>query len=146
MRRALILTTLALLLMMPSGLAAPSFNQAVAEYNAGKFPQALSNFNTIKASYPNNPLLRYYIAMCHQQMGHISDAKAEYTFVTLHGDSNLVRLASIAINQLSGLGPKNSAVSVSASNRPPQQGPGAGGPSAPQASKVKKILEFYADW
>lgn len=144
MRRALILTTIAISLLTLPGQAAPNFNQAVAEFNAGKYPQALANFNTIKASYPNNALLRYYIAMCHQQMGRISDAKQEYTFVTLHGDANLVRLASIAINQLAGLGGRSTAVSAGPPSVPlPVK---AGGPTAPAASKVKKILEFYADW
>src|SRR5271163_4365483 len=62
-------------------LAAPSFQEAVAQYNSGKYAQAVSSLEVVKASYPNNALVHYYMALSQQAIGHLTQAKEEYQWV-----------------------------------------------------------------
>ncbi|PZM80260.1 MAG: hypothetical protein DKT66_13395 [Candidatus Melainabacteria bacterium] len=125
MKKHHVVGALALLLIavLPAVSAPASYGQAVADYNAGKYQQAASEFEAIKAQYPTNALTRYYLALCRQALGHLDKAKQEYDWVSQNGDANLKGLASQGLARLSG----NRTGSV-------------------QAGKVRKILEFYADW
>jgi len=95
--------------------------QAVADYNAGKYGQAATAFESLKKQYPNNALTHYYLALSRQAMGQMDKARVEYQWVSQYGDASLKGLAAQGLARLSG------------------------GRSA-QPGKVRKILEFYADW
>ncbi len=127
-------------------IAAPvSFQQAVADYTSGKYSQASSELETYKQAYPNNALVHYYLALCKQAMGQLEGAKAEYLWVTQYGDVRLKGMAQAGFDQLSKVRSSSSSrSSTTASSAPP---PTASSPTAVVASaKVKKIIEFYADW
>lgn len=138
----LLISTFAFL-SIPVTTAAPvSFQQAVADYNAGKYSQANAEFESYKQAYPSNAMVHYYLALCKQALGHLDGAKAEYQWVTQNGDARLKGMAQSGFDQLSKVrsSGSQSASAVSA----PSQGTA---PAAVVASaKVKKIFEFYADW
>lgn len=95
---------LAFLAVLPDVQSAPaSFQKATADYNAGHVSTALSEFESYKAAYPSNALVRYYIGLCHQQLGHASEAQAEFEWLTKYGDARLQGLAGAALRQLSVL-------------------------------------------
>jgi len=124
-------------------LAAPSFQDAAALYNAGKYPQALSMLQTIEASYPNNPWVHYYMALSHQAMGHIEKAKAEYQIVVNSRDPKLCGMAATGLSQLSGIKTSGSGSSAPA---PLASSSGGGGGQKLAMGKVKKVLDFWATW
>ncbi len=134
-----------LLIAAAPAMSAPAnlYAQAVADYNAGKYGQAATEFETIKAQYPNNALTHYYLALCRQALGHFDKARQEYEWVSQYGDASLKGLAAQGLSRMSGVKTSASGASSSssaasatqvASNRPPA------------GAKVRKILEFYADW
>jgi hypothetical protein len=86
---------------LPEVQCAPaSFQQAVADYNAGHISTALSEFQSYKVAYPTNALVRYYIGLCYQQLGHADEARAELSWVSSFGDARLQGLAGAALRQL----------------------------------------------
>lgn len=140
------LSAVALLAVLaaPDTAAAPvSFQQAVADYTAGKYSQANAEFESYKQAYPTNAMVHYYLALCKQALGHLDGAKAEYLWVTQNGDARLKGMAQAGYDQLSktrasgsgGGGAIAAASSSSASSAP-----------VVATAKVKKIIEFYADW
>lgn len=131
------------LAVQPPAHSAPSFKDAVAAYNAGKYAQALQDFSAFKASSPNNVLTRYYLALCHQALNHTSQAKEEYNFVLSYGDPTLKGYASKGLAQMSGL---RSQSSSQASSAVIKSGGGSVGQQAPAPTKVRKVIEFYTDW
>lgn len=141
MKKWLLLSAVMLCLAAQSaGLCAPSFKQAVADYNAGHYAQALSAFTAIKAASPNNALTRYYLALCNQAMNRKSEAKAEYQWVSTYGDPTLKSHAAKGLAQLGA---------TSASSGMPTQVSSGGGPvkaAAAVPTKVKKVLKFWAVW
>lgn len=142
MKRSLILATVFLLSALPAQ-SASTFKQAVELYNAGKYAQALQEFNTWKAKSPNNALTRYYLALCHQAMNHKTEARAEYQWVSSYGDPTLKGHAAKGLAQL---GAMSTSYSGASSAPVVASGGQTAAPAAPAPSKVKKILEFYADW
>src|SRR5271167_4926872 len=76
--------------VVPSVRCAPaSFHQATADYNAGRHAKALAEFEAYKTAYPSNALVRYYIALCHQELGHVDAARADFDWVSKNGDARL---------------------------------------------------------
>jgi uncharacterized membrane protein YgcG len=129
-------------------LAAPSFQEAAALYNAGKYPQALSMLQTIEPSFPNNPWVHYYMALSHQAMGHIEQAKAQYQIVVNSRDPKLCGQAATGLSQLSGVrtsGGGGSSASTAAASSGGGSGGGGGGQKLAMG-KVKKVLDFWAVW
>ena len=130
-------------------LAAPaSFQQATQDYAAGKYALALSEFEVFKAQYPSNIQIHYYEALCYQAMAKLDKARTEYEYVAKYDVGRLKGLAQTALGQLSRAhGGGGGGGDGSAS-------PGTPGPGGSQAiasastgeSKVRKVLEFYADW
>ncbi|MCC7530496.1 MAG: tetratricopeptide repeat protein [Candidatus Melainabacteria bacterium] len=135
----------ALLIAALPALSAPAnlYAQAVADYNAGKYGQAATAFETIKAQYPNNALTHYYLALCRQALGHFDKARQEYEWVSQHGDASLKGLAAQGMSRMSGVKTSASGSGSATHTASATQSP-AGRP--PAGAKVKKILEFYADW
>lgn len=115
---------------------ANGFQQAVLEYNQGHYTSALSEFQTFKRAYPNNALVRYYLALCHQALNHIDEAKAEYEWVGANAPADLAGKAKMGLSRLSGV---RTSVAFSGSS-------GAAASSGASQEKVRRILEFYADY
>lgn len=132
-----------LLIAVVPAMSAPNlYAQAVADYNAGKYGQAASEFETVKAQYPTNALTHYYLALCRQALGHFDKARQEYELASQYGDARLKGLASQGLSRMSGVrasGSSSSSMSTASAS------PAAGGRPVAGA-KVRKIYEFYADW
>jgi tetratricopeptide (TPR) repeat protein len=126
-------------------LAAPSFQEAVAQYNSGKFAQAVSTLEVVEASYPNNALVHYYMALSQQAIGHLEKAKAEYQWVISSRDPKLAPQATVGLSQLAGARTTGSGGgrTMIASAAP---APASGGGGGQKAGKVKKVLDFWATW
>ena len=147
MKRTFILALIApaFILFAPPADAA-NFPQAVKDYKAKNYPKALAELKECYRQYPHNTLVRYYLALTHQQMGHVGQAKAHYKWVADNGDQNFRARAEQGYNQLAGLrsanntAPPRSTSSASGGNAGQQQ------QQQVQKEKVKRILEFYADW
>lgn len=136
----------ALLMAALPATAAPGnlYSQAVADYNAGAYGKAAGEFEQLKAAYPNNALTRYYLALCRQALGHFEKAKEEYAWVSQYGDANLKGMAAQGMARMSGA---KTSVSYSGSGSTRSASTGSVANNRPPAgAKVKKILEFYADW
>jgi thiol-disulfide isomerase/thioredoxin len=145
LRSALVLATLASLLIGSATAAnsAPSFQQAVADYNAGKYSQALGEFKQFVAAYPTNAQSHYYIALCYQSMGNRAEARQEFTLTDRYGDGSLKGYAQSALKVLGAPG-TSSARSVASA---PVQPVRVGANSAPtQTASTSQVLEFYTDW
>jgi len=125
-------------------LASPNFNQAVADYNAGKYGQAAAQFEALKAAYPTNALTRYYLALCRQGLGHFDKAREEYQFVATNGDARLRAMAMQGMQKMTG------ARTSVASTAPSMGTASASNPSQslrnPNTAMVKKIYRFTAPW
>lgn len=119
-----------------------SFQQAVADYTAGKYNQAESELEGYKRAYPTNAMVHYYLALCKQAMGHLESAKAEYLWVSQNGDARLKGMAQAGFDQLSKVRSSNS----SAVAATPAAATTAPATTQIASAKVKKIIEFYADW
>jgi tetratricopeptide (TPR) repeat protein len=141
MKQGLILATLIFFCGQP-GHCAPTFKEAVSDYNAGKYALALQQFNAWKAKSPNNALTRYYLALCHQALNHKTEARAEYQWVSSYGDPTLKSHAAKGLAQLGVMSAGSGSSSAPAVTNPGQNAP----PVASGPSRVKRILEFYADW
>jgi len=130
----------------------PNYNSAVKEYNEGHYARALSQFESLKGSYPNNALVRYYAGLCYQATGKYTNAKSEFEYVATCSDARLSGMAKSGIAQLS----KVHASTGSPGSRSPvlfglsatNHGSSSSSSSSSSAgsSRVKKVLEFYADW
>jgi len=129
-------------------LAAPSFQEAVADYNAGQYAKALGKLEAVKASYPTNALVHYYMALCQQAVGHLAQAKVEYQWVIASRDPRLAPMATTGLSQLSGVrttGGGSSSSSGGGSSGSAPMASSSGGSGQSQA-KVAKIIEFWATW
>lgn len=130
----------AFLMFSGSAFAAPpSLKQAAINYKTGKYQDACNELKEIVRLKPNDMLAHYYLALSHQALGHISDAKLQYQWVISHGDAKFRGFAQTGLSQLGATSVSSSAQSLS----PTPTSPTPGQQSGP---KVAKILEFYADW
>lgn len=79
--------TIPLFLVLMTSLATPAeaadqaFHQAVQTFSAGKYSQALAQFQVVAQRYPSDPLTRYYMGLCYQQLNQVSQAQSMYTWV-----------------------------------------------------------------
>jgi tetratricopeptide (TPR) repeat protein len=123
--------------------AAPSvpFKQAVADYTAGKYNQAITEFKQYTVLYPTNAQSHYYLALCYQAMGDRLEAKEEYTQVTRYTNGALATYAQQALQAL------GSPTSGSRSSRATET---AAAPATPaqstSAGAVAQVFDFYTDW
>lgn len=87
-----------------------AYNKAVADYTSGKYAMAASEFESLKAAYPTNALIRYYLGLTRQALGHFDKARSEYQWVATNGDA---RLKAMALQGLKGMGGTKSYVASS---------------------------------
>jgi thiol-disulfide isomerase/thioredoxin len=117
------------------------YDQAVDEYNAGRYAKALSKFESCKAVEPNNLLVRYYEALCLQNLASFETAKAEYQWVAIHSNDRLRSMALSGLHQLSHRRAHADSMGGARSYA------AAVYPTVVQTkSKVSTVLDFYADW
>lgn len=134
-----------LLVLSYSASAAPSsFNQAVADYNNGKYRQAIDSLVQWRNMYPNNALVHYYLGLSYQASNQFELAKTEYQWVTQNGPGSLKANAQTALGQIGKLTAPHSGFAPSSPSLASASRPAANHPAS--ASKVRKILEFYTDW
>ncbi len=146
---AKVIATIAVLccVAMPVMAGNAAYDKAVADYTAGKYGQAATEFESLKATYPSNALTRYYLALTRQALGHYDKAKAEYQWVSTNGDA---RLRAMALQGMQRMSNTKSSVSSSSASIPF----GTSSPSSTAAAqsnshagaKVKTILKFTAPW
>ncbi len=140
--------------LLPGRAAAPSFQSAVADYNAGKYAIALNEFKQFEASYPKNGMSHYYLALCYQSLGDRTNARREFNLTDQYGDAKLKGYSQKALAFLGGSSGSESAGSGSTTS-------GAGGsPTFTPAqlvaagrangsvttAPVSEVMEFYTDW
>jgi hypothetical protein len=129
----------AFLMFAGSAFAAPpNLKQASINYKTGKYQEACNELKEIVRLQPTNMLAHYYLALSHQALGHMSDAKLQYQWVIAHGDAKFRSFAQTGLSQLGTANVSSSSQSLSPTATSPA--PASGKP------KVAKILEFYADW
>lgn len=139
--------TLAILSAPPVFAQAVSFAQATQDYAHGKYAQALSEFETYRTAYPSNIQVHYYEALCYQALGRLGKAREEYDYVAKNDTGRLKGLAQQALSQLAKAGGSSGSSSGSSSsslNSTPQLASAT--TSARSGDKVRKVIEFYADW
>jgi thiol-disulfide isomerase/thioredoxin len=150
-KRDIAIALAALILSISPAIGAPpSYQQAVADYNAGKFALAASKLQTLKAAYPSNALTRYYLGLSKQALGQINEARSEYQWVSVNGDEKLRALATQGLQRLIKVQSSTStgpAIATNASSSSSSGQYSASSSSTPvSGGKVKKILKFYAFW
>jgi tetratricopeptide (TPR) repeat protein len=129
-------------------LAAPSasFRQAVADYTAGKYNQAIGEFKQFTVQYPTNAQSHYYLALCYQAMGDRFEAKEEYTQVTRYTNGALATYAQRALQALGSPtgGSMSSRTITTAAATPPATT--AAPAQTTSAGAVAQVFDFYTDW
>lgn len=138
---------IAFAVLIATGTAASAetaFDAAVRTYKSGNYRAALSQFTALKAQYPGNATVHYYLALCHQGAGHISQAKSEYEWLVANDNSNIGTMAAQALLRLGSAG--NSSAGASSSSSSSSTSTSSASTSSPaQRAKVKTILEFYVE-
>lgn len=150
-----------LLSIIPAFAGNSAYDKAVADYTGGKYGQAAGEFEALKASYPSNLLIRYYLGLSRQALGQLDKARVEYQYVATNGDA---RLKAMAQQGLKGMGNSKSYIagsgarggSAMAGDYIPPFANTDGSSSRASASgdqgnthngaKVTKILKFTAPW
>lgn len=122
--------------------AAPGFNDAVTQYNAGHHSQALSIFQMYASAYPTNALCHYYMALCLQAMARPLQSRNEYQLAMQYGDQSIKNLSAVGLQRIGRL-TSSSASSSRPIGRTLTSPPGT---RAASQQHVKKILEFYTSW
>jgi hypothetical protein len=122
------------LVSMPLADAAQSAQEAMAEYNSGHYPVALSQFVALEKQYPNNAMVHYYTGLCRQAMGQISEARTEYQWVSSHEQGKLKQYAAAGLANLDKLG--NHSASAASTNSAGSADTAKGTASAKTASKA----------
>ena len=141
------ISALCLAVMAPAFAAPASFPQAAKDYAAGKYGVALAEFEELKSHYPTNLQVHYYEALCYQGLGQLEKARTEYTYVANANSGTLKPMAQAALQQLSRAHSSGSGGGQSSS--PGGMPAGAIASAAATTSgdyKVRKVIEFYADW
>lgn len=126
-------------LTQPAQAAPDAYQKAKGDYDSKNYAAALTQFKALAAAYPRNALCHYYLALCHQALGHVPQAKQEFQVVQQLDRGSLGQYAAQGMRQLSGASSASGSGAIAIAS--------AGGASSTQArSKVRKIYEFYADW
>jgi tetratricopeptide (TPR) repeat protein len=135
---------------VPVFAAPATFQQAAKDYREGNFRLALSEFEQLKVSYPTNLQLHYYEALCYQGLGRLDQARVEYSYVANANSGSLKPMAQAALDQLSkahGGGGGGGGGGGSTPSLPGRTAIASAASSTTSGEfKVRKVLEFYADW
>lgn len=131
-----------------------AFNQAVQTFSSGKYAQALAQFQVVSQKYPSDPLTRYYMGLCYQQLNQVGQAQSMYTWVERNARSNELKAKARA--GLDSMNQYSSARTRPGSAPPPA--PAGAAPPDPKAPadpkkadakpepkgalKCKKVIQF----
>lgn len=84
--------------LIPQPVHAQEFNKGVAFYKAGKYREALQQFNLALSKRPSEPSIYYYIATCYHQLKDLPHAKSYYIEAI-----NYAGLNAVGQNAIKGL-------------------------------------------
>ena len=144
MNRYIAICLLLCLAQLPAAIAgSPVFDQAVQQYKAHHFSQALPGFQAEVKRSPSNALAHYYMALCYQGMNQMALAKQEYQWVATSNNSQLRSLASAGLTQIARF-PSSVAGSTSAAT-PRSTGSVQVTASAPKVVGRLKVIDWYTD-
>lgn len=73
------------------GAADPKYDQALAVYLKNDYTKALSMFQELAKTEPNNEEVHHYLALCYQQLDKDKDAAAEYEWVMAHSKNEALK-------------------------------------------------------
>lgn len=95
--------------------AVSPMQRGLAELNAGRYWQALSNFQQVAHAAPSNVQARYCLAVCYHQLGKTAEATAEYDWVLRNtNEPTILRRARKAIADLGVVQGRSVATNASA--------------------------------
>jgi thioredoxin 1 len=115
------------------------FDAAVKSYQSRNYRQAITQLTALRATYPTNGLVHYYLALSYQGVGNRGQAKAEYEWLVANDRTQLKQMAEKGLQMLGGA-TSSSSISTSSSSS------GSAPSTPPAAPKVKTIIDFYTDW
>lgn len=128
-----------------SVLAASPAQEAINDYNAGKYLSCLQKLKALNLT--TNATAHYYIALCAQNLNRMTEAKAEYNWVISNGREPLRGYAQRGLATIDKI--RTSAPTQVASTIPaaPPPKPAAAAPAASTGTGlVKKIIDFSTTW
>ncbi|MBX9938439.1 MAG: hypothetical protein K2Y32_04270 [Candidatus Obscuribacterales bacterium] len=121
-------------------------NEAMQLYQSKNYNQALDRFKAITQSYPRLAMAHYYLALCHQAVGHISQAQGEYQLVMQLDRGQLYSYAAAGVRQLSNArGPSGGAPFKLAQSGPVGQAPTSAPGGSERKEKADKVIYFHLD-
>ena len=129
-----------------------TFQQALGDFQAKRFSQALSKFQTISRENRSDILSHYYIALCYQNMNQVALALPEYQWVATYSkDPSLRSKAQAGAAQLARYQStrNDSSPSSSYSAFDPMGASAAlatGKRKSNYSSGRLKVIEFYTTW
>ncbi|MCA0315949.1 MAG: hypothetical protein LCH63_19170 [Candidatus Melainabacteria bacterium] len=121
-------------------------SEAMQLYQSKNYNQALERFKAITQANPRLAMGHYYLALCHQAVGHISQAQAEYQLVMQLDRGQLYNYAAAGLRQLgSARGMSGSGGNTSIVSRPSGQSLAAAPSGAERREKADKVIYFHLD-
>jgi len=123
-------------------LAAPTAQEAINDYNAGKYLSCLQKLQALNLK--NNATAHYYIALCAQNLNRMTEAKAEYNWVISNGAEPLRGYAQKGLANLDKLHVRPPAATELPAPTDKAEPKKAAVASA--APGVKKIIYFMTTW
>ncbi len=124
---------------LPVQSADAAFNQAVQTFSAGKYAAALAQFQVVAQKYPSDPLTRYYMGLCYQQLNQVAQASQMYTWVEKNARSE--KLKSQARAGLDSMNQYSAARTRPGSAPPPPAPPADGKAADGKAADPKKAAD-----
>ncbi|MBY0357132.1 MAG: hypothetical protein K2W82_03950 [Candidatus Obscuribacterales bacterium] len=134
---------LACVLAGQSAFGAPSMSEALGQFKARHYAQALPLFQNYARSNPQDALARYYCGLCYQYMNQMTLATEEYKWVAAY--SKNPQLKAQAENGLAGLSRYSRSYGGSAQAASSTNVASASGGRTFAKGRLK-VMEFYTDW
>lgn len=128
-----------------SAMAAPSAQEAINDYNAGRYLACLQKLQALNLK--TNATAHYYIALCAQNLNRMTEAKAEYNWVIANGTEPLRSYAQRGLATIDKI--RTSAPTpIAAATPAPAPKPAASASAVASSSSglVKKIIDFSTTW
>lgn len=140
--------TILVLALLQGAAAAPSaFDQAVQSYKAGRYSQALAQFQAVSAANPADALSHYYMALCYQGLNQVASATQHYQWVATYSrDPSLRSMAQAGMAQLAQYSARRTYTGAGPAVHTSQSLSGGGGAVLAGTAPVRQVIEFYTDW
>lgn len=72
-------------------LAEPGIDQAVADYNARRYKEALAKLQDLSRQGKATDTAHYYMGLCYQSLNQIASAKAQYQWLAQNSRDQMIR-------------------------------------------------------